>query len=353
MKKRILAIAVIIVLAVLAIVWKLSLDSKLAESLKAAPADPAVPVDVYILRDTTATFTVTTVGTLKANESVMLVSELSRRIESIEFRDGAAVGKGQLLVKLDDSDTKARLKKLETELALAETTAGREKTRFDGGAVSRQRLDEVNNTVDKLKADIGILEVELSKTQIRAPFAGRLGLRDLSVGAFVNPNTPLVSVQDLSTIKIDFSVPERYANDIKVGEEIEFTVDYLPGKQKAIVTAIEPDVDVKTRSCMIRAIARNSDLKLVPGTSAKIALAFTSEETTVFVPSEALLPSISGYQVYVCRSGKATLQKVKTGIRAESSVQILDGIAVGDTVIITNVLRLKPDSPVKITSYKQ
>jgi membrane fusion protein, multidrug efflux system len=313
MKKKIITIVVLLIIAALVVVLKLSLDSERADAMKAAPADPSVAVDVYVASDTTAGYSLTTVGTIKANESVTLVSELSRRITAIQFRDGAIVSKGQLLIKLDDSETKARLAKLETQLKLAETTAAREKSRFDKGAVSQQRLDEVTNSVETLKAEIAILNVELDKTEIRAPFAGRLGLRELSVGAFVSPNTSLVSIQDLSIVKIDFNIPERYANDIKVGDEVDFTVDNLPEKRTASVTAIEPEIDIKTRSCIIRSIAKNSDSKLVPGSSAKIKLEMSASANAVFVPTESLMPSISGYRVYLCRGGKATLQGVTIG----------------------------------------
>jgi membrane fusion protein (multidrug efflux system) len=191
----------------------------------------------------------------------------------------------------------------------------------------------------------------LSKTEIRAPFSGKIGLRNVSEGALVNPGLILARLQDISRIKVDFSVPERYANDLREGNSVSFLTDYSVKNYSAYIEAVEPNVENTTRTIAVRAVCRNTDGSLVPGTSVRVALNLQGLDKKLFIPTSALIPSVKGYNVFLMKSGKARLQPVKTGIRNRLSVEIVEGLSLKDTVVVTNLLRIKPDSPLSVVKF--
>jgi len=320
--------------------------SKKTES--AAALKPVIPVEVYIARDTSMIYQLSTIGSLKANESVAIVSEISKKVITVFLKEGSFVSKGQLLFKLDDAEIVARINKLNIEEKLAGTNESRQKAQLAKGGISQEQYDETLNHLNTIRAEIEILKVDLSKTEIRAPFAGKIGLRNVSEGALVNPNMILASLQDVSKIKIDFSIPERYAGDLRQGSDIAFSTDYSTKEYKAVIEAVEPDVEKKTRTISLRAICENRDGSLVPGASVRVELNLQALDKKLFIPTAALIPTIKGYDVYLMKSGKAVLQPVTTGIRNRLSVQVVEGLALNDTVVVTNLLRIKPDSPLKL-----
>jgi membrane fusion protein (multidrug efflux system) len=206
----------------------------------------------------------------------------------------------------------------------------------------------VSNNLNKLNAEIAVLEVDLGKTEIRAPFAGKIGLRNVSEGAMVNPEVVLAMLHDISQVKIDFAIPERYANDLRAGARVTFTTDYSTEIFNSVVEAVEPAVDFNTRTILLRSVADNRQGKLVAGSSVKVNLDIRAFDKSLFIPTSALIPSIKGYTVFLIKSGKAVSQVVKTGIRNKSSIQVLEGLALGDTLVTTNLLRVKKDVPLKI-----
>jgi len=317
----------------------------------AATLNPVVPVEVFIARDTSVIYEISTPGTLVANESVEIVSEISKKVSAVFLKEGEEVSKGTLLFKLDDADIQAIIGKLMIAEELAATNESRQKVQLDQGGISREQYDATLNHLLTIRAELAIQRVELAKTEIRAPFSGRIGLRFVSPGAYVTPGTVLASLQDVSRIKVDFSVSERYAGDVRQGGTITFTTDYLPEVYSATIAAIEPKVNEKTRTVSLRAVCPNEHRLLVPGTFAQVALDLKAFDKKLFVPSSALIPSVTGYKVYLVRSGKAKLQPVKTGIRNRSSVEITEGLDPGDTTVTTNLLRLKPDSPLRMVKY--
>ena len=312
------------------------------------PLKPVVPVEVYIARDTSTVYQLSTIGSLRANESVDIVSEISKKVVTVLLKEGSFVSKGQLLFKLDDADIVARINKLDIEEKLAELNESRQKAQLMKGGISQEQYDATLNHLNTVKAEIEILKVDLSKTEIVAPFAGKIGLRNVSEGTLVNPNMILASLQDVSKIKVDFSVPERYANDLRPGSEILFLTDYSTKEYKAIIEAVEPNVEKKTRTIYLRAICDNQDGSLVPGVSVRVELSLQALTKKLFIPTAALIPTIKGYDVYLMKSGKALLQQVKTGLRNRLSVQVVEGISLNDTVVVTNLLRIKPGSPLKM-----
>jgi len=314
----------------------------------AANLKPAIPVEVFIARDTSMIYQLSTIGSLRANESVAIVGEISKKIVAIYLKEGSFVSKGQLLFKLDDAEIVTRINKFSIEEKLAATNEAREKAQLSKGGISQEQYDATLNKLNLIRAEIEILKVDLSKTEIRAPFAGKIGLRDVSEGALVSPNMVLASLQDVSRIKIDLSLPERYANDIRPGSEISFSTDNSSKEYHAVIKAVEPDVEKKTRTISVRAECENKDCSLVPGTSAMVEINLRAMMKKLFIPSAALIPSVKGYDVFLMKSGKAMLQPVTTGIRNRLSVEITEGLSLADTVVVTNLLRIKPDSPLKL-----
>jgi len=318
------------------------------EQAAAPPANSAIPVECFIARDTLVQHQVETVGTLNAREQVNVVSEVARKVVDIQMKDGAMVRKDQLLFKLDDADITSRIKKLGIQARQAAANEAREKVLLANGGISQEKFDETSTLRQSLEAEIEVLKVDLAKTEIRAPFAGKIGLRNTSLGALVAPGHVLANLQDVSKINLDFSVPERYSRDLHPGAPVSFRTDYLPDELMATVEAVEPAVDQRTRTMLVRASLLNPDGRLVPGTSAKVNLTLAGTTMSLYVPTSTLMPSTLGYTVFRKKLGQAEPVQVRTGTRSREFIQILDGLNPGDTVVTTNLLRIKKGSPLTI-----
>ncbi|MCX6285328.1 MAG: efflux RND transporter periplasmic adaptor subunit [Bacteroidetes bacterium] len=347
MKRKLIFFTIVGIIIILLLIRIFSGTGK-KQSEAAAAVKPVVPVEVFIARDTSMVYQLSTIGSLRANESVEIVSEISKKIITVFLKEGSFVSQGQLLLKLDDAEIVARINKLTIEEKLASTNESRQKAQLAKGGISQEQYDETLNHLNMIRAEIEILKVDFSKTEIRAPFAGKIGVRNVSEGALVNPNMVLASLQDVSRIKIDFSIPERYAGDLHQGSGISFTTDYSTKVYKAVIEAVQPDVEKKTRTILLRALCENRDGSLVPGASVRVDLNLQALDKKLFIPTSALIPTVKGYDVYLMKSGKAVLQAVTTGIRNNLSVQIVNGLALNDTVVVTNLLRIKPESPLKL-----
>jgi membrane fusion protein (multidrug efflux system) len=284
---------------------------------------------------------ISTVGTLRANESVTLVSELSRRLVKIHFEEGSQITAGQLLFKLDDSDLVAELGEIETRLDLASINQKRAVDLLPRRAISQQEFDTSNAELEILKAQKSTQEVNISKTEIRAPFAGVVGVRQVSEGAFVSPASPLVSLQDVSRIKVDFPLPERYAQEVGRGQKFTFTVAGSDRNFEGEITVIEPAIDASSRSLLVRGLCTSPE-GLRPGGFAEVRLTLNELSSGFMVPSQAIVPSPRGQGVYQIVNGKAELKPVEVGLRTDDQVQILRGVKEGDLVATTNLLRIRP-----------
>jgi membrane fusion protein (multidrug efflux system) len=306
--------------------------------------------EVHIVKSVPFAQTLSTVGTLRANESVTLVSELSRRLVKIHVAEGSEVAAGDLLFKLDDSDLVAELGEIDARLKLAESVKQRVTNLLPRKAISRQEFDSSTAAFDILVAGRNIKAVEVSKTEIRAPFAGRVGVRQVSEGAFVTPTTPLITLQDVSRIKVDFPLPERYAGEVKSGQKFTFTVAGNGQIFEGMVTVLEPAIDAATRSLLVRGLC-SAPKGLLPGGFAEVTLTLDGVANGFLVPSQAIVPSAQGQGVYLMENGKAKLQPVEIGIRTADRVQILRGLKEGDVVATTNLLRIRPG--LGVTAGKQ
>jgi len=312
------------------------------------PNAPASLVSVYIVEPQPLDNNLFATGTLVANEAVDLKPEISGKVTGLFFREGEPVSKGKLLVKLNDADLQAQLQKINAEIKLSDEKLNRYKQLLSIQGVGREEYDVATNQLMALKADAEVLRVQISRTNITAPFHGVLGLRNISEGSYITPTQIVTTIQQLNPIKIDFSVPERYANLIKKGTSINFTIEGSRTSYQGTVFAFEPGIDVATRSLKIRATAVNSGNKLRPGAFAKIELVLDKNENAIMVPTQAIIPVLKGQQVYISKNGKAEAVPVETGLRNETMVEILSGLSKGDSVVTTGVMGLRPGVALKL-----
>ncbi|MCW1913522.1 efflux RND transporter periplasmic adaptor subunit [Luteolibacter sp. GHJ8] len=301
----------------------------------------AVAAETYAVKTTPMASTVTTVGTLRANESVDIVPELTKRLVKVEVQEGAQVSKDEVLFILDDADLTAEISEIDARLKLAEANETRTGSLLPERAISKQAYDLAKAELDIFKAQKVTREVELAKTRIRAPFAGKTGVRRVSEGALVTPTTVLMSLQDLSRIKVDFPLPERYAAEVKPGQKFSFTVAGNATRFEGKVQVIEPAVEAATRSLHVRGVCEQPK-GLLPGGFADVTLDLDTVENGFAIPSQAVVPSAKGQGVYVLKDGKAEFRDVEIGLRTAGQVQVLHGLAEGDQVLTTNLLRLRP-----------
>jgi len=308
------------------------------------PQDTALQAETYAVVATPIHDSVATVGTLAANEAISVVSELSRRLVSIAVAEGTDVEKGDLLFKLDDADLEAKLAELEVQRQLSARTEERQRSllAYDKKALSQQAYDQALAELHGLEAQMDSLRVTLAKTEIRAPFRARVGLRRVSEGAWITPDIVMTTLQDTSRIKVDFSIPERHAGAVAIGTRFTFRVASRGEDFEGRVIAIEPVIDAPTRSLTVRGLADNAKGALIPGAFASVTVPIERPLAGILVPAQAIVPSVAGYSVYALRDGRAALQEVETGLRTRDSVEIVRGLSVGDTVITSNLLRLRP-----------
>ena len=349
--RNISVILIVIVIGALLIVPKLLSEKNKTQTPTGQNTSlQEIPVDVFVIKQIDLENEVVTVGTIIANEEVDIKSELTRKITGIYFKEGTFVPNGKILFKLDDSDILARLRKLDLDEELNIKQQDREKQLLDKGLLTPDEYEVRETNIEKIRADIEVLEVELSKTEIRAPFSGIAGFRNVSIGSLVNNTNILTTIQDISKVKVDFSIPEKYIALFRPGQDITFRVDGYDEDFTGKVISYEPKLNENTRSIILRASANNKGSKLLPGSFVKVKLKLENINNAVMIPTESIVPKLKGQSVYVYQDGKAVSKDVEMGIRTEKEVQITSNLNIGDTVISTNILRLKPNSKVKLVN---
>lgn len=309
-----------------------------------APAGP-LKAELFEVKAVERERTVSAIGTLRANESVEIVSELAKRVVGIPVVEGAEVKAGDVLFLLDDADLKAALDETLARLDLAEMNAERAGQLLPQKAISQQEHDAAQSEVTVLKAQVAAQEVELEKTKIRAPFDGRIGVRRVSLGALVAPGAVLASLQDVSKIKVDFTLPERHAGEVKVGQRMRISAAGGAKEHEGKVTVVEPVLDAATRSLQVRGVVDGAE-GLFPGGFAEVELTLDGVTNGFPIPSEAIIPSARGQAVMVIEDGKARMQAVVVGDRTAAEVLVLKGLNEGDVVATSNLLRIRPGSEV-------
>ncbi|MCB0666091.1 MAG: efflux RND transporter periplasmic adaptor subunit [Saprospiraceae bacterium] len=313
----------------------------------AARSGGVLPVNIYIAEETVTDNTIYSSGTIVPNEEVELKAEVSGRLVDLHINEGSYVKKGQLIAKLNDQDLLAQLKKIDYEEELASQIEARQKKLLDIDAISKEEYDQAMNRVNTLGADKELLHVQLEKTEVRAPFSGYIGFKNISEGAYITPSVSIATLVQSNPVKIDFSIPEKYANDISVGQNVIFEVDGTDDKFSARVLAVDPKVDEDLRTLKIRALTDNGLGLLKPGMFVRVSVPLGSRES-IMIPTEAIVPVLKGKVVYLMRGGIAEEVGVKTGVRTDRSIQVLDGIGIGDSVIVSALMSMKPKLPVTV-----
>ncbi|MBP9511296.1 MAG: efflux RND transporter periplasmic adaptor subunit [Bacteroidales bacterium] len=287
-------------------------------------------------------------GTLLPDEEVELTFETQGKVVGIYFDEGRRVKKGELLAKLNDAPLQAQLLKLQAQHKLTEEKVFRQKQLLDRDAISRESYDQVATELQTIEADIKLLEARISETELRAPFDGIIGLRLISEGAYATTQTPLARLVKISPLKLEFSIPERYAGDVSPGFPVKFSIDGISKEFQADVYAIDPKIEINTRTIVVRAYYPNKNEELKPGRFTSVSLLLSQIDNAVAVPSEALIPEMNGVKVFVFRNGKAEQVRVTTGLRTESQIEIKSGLKFGDTLLTTAILQLRQGIPVKL-----
>ncbi len=291
-------------------------------------------------------------GSLVPDEEVNLSFETSGKITHIYFKEGAHVQAGQLLAKINDAPLQAELRKKEAQLKLMQDRLYRAKALLEREAVSQESFQEAEANLTALRADIDGVKAQLAQTELRAPFSGIVGLRQVSVGAFATTATTVATLTKRSPLKVEFSVPERYAGTLEDGMPLTFTVEGDLTPRSAKVYASDSRVDPDTRTYTVRALYANSDGKLVPGRYVSVELTTRQYDRTLAVPSQAIVSEMGVDKVFVCRSGVAEPVEITKGLRTDAEVQVLRGLAVGDTVITSGTMQLRKGQKVVVNLTK-
>jgi membrane fusion protein (multidrug efflux system) len=293
----------------------------------------------------------TAVGSLRSDETVILRPEIAGRVSEILFKEGERVAKGQVLVQLDDSVQKADLEKARANLVLSKSKFERAVDLRQKGFLSSQAADEAENNFKVSEADISLMEARVAKATIRAPFAGTIGLRQVSVGDYVKEGQDMVNLESLDPLKVDFRVPELALSQVKPAQTLQITLDALPDSAyDGRVYAINPLIDANGRSIVIRAQVPNRDGRLRPGMFARVRLFTSGERDTIVVPEESLFPLGDDKYVYKVVDGKATRQKVDIGQRREGRVEVMSGLTPQDVVVTAGVIKLREGAPVQLAN---
>lgn len=289
-------------------------------------------------------------GSLIPDEEVELAFETSGKVVGIYFSEGTRVKKGELLAKINDKPLQAQLLKLQAQLKLTREREFRQRQLLDRDAISQESYDQVVTERQSLEADIMLVEARISETELRAPFDGVVGLRMISEGAFATTQTRIVSLIKIQPLKVEFSVPERYAGEISPGFPISFVIDGIPKTFTASVYAVDPKVDMDTRTITVRALYPNHDQELKPGRFASVRARLSQIDNAIAIPTQAVIPEMDGEKVFIYENGRAKEVRITLGLRTESHVQVRTGLHFGDTVLTTAILQLRHGIPVQIDS---
>lgn len=305
-------------------------------------------VDGFVVEEHKLSENVEVPGSLLPAEETQIRAEVAGRVVQLNIPEGGIVKKGVVLVKLFDQDLQAQLKKLQVQLQIAEKTEERQKELLAINGISQQDYDLATLSVDNLKADIEAVRISISKTEIRAPYEGQVGLRNVSLGTYLGPTDIVTTLRDINQLKLEFFVPEKYAKTISKGYTVKFHVDGGRMDHVGTVLATEGNVNQTTRTLKIKALVKGNSPELVPGVFAKVNLQLGQTDEALMIPTQAVIPTARNKQVIVLRGDTTIFSIVETGIRDSAYVQINSGLKKGDTVITTGLMAIRPSVKVKI-----
>ena len=309
---------------------------------------PATPVTFHVVKGQDFSNTISLSGSIEANEQIEIRSEVSGIVENIAFTEGSSVSKGQVLFKVNDIELRAQLAQAKTKESLASENERRAKLLLQKEAISQEEYDIASADYRTAKAQTQLIQAQIGKTTVRAPFSGKIGLRSISPGTYVTPTTLIAKLVSTNPLKITFSIPEKYATEISKNNTITFTVPNVKETFTAKIYALEPAIEATTRTLQIRAFTDNSNGKLLPGTFANIELPLKNIKDAIIIPTEAIVPIQDGKKVFIANNGKAKEVKVETLTRTDKDVVITSGLKIGDTVLTSGVMSLKDEADIKI-----
>lgn len=308
-----------------------------------------VKVSVQVMQEESVSPQYQVSGTLMSNEQVELRAETQGLVTRIYFKEGTHVKKGELLLKINDADYQAQLKKALANKKLKEENARRNENLLKKEAISQSDYDLSLTELNSVDADIEFLKEQIRKTEIRAPFAGKLGLRNISEGAYITPTTSLTTLEDESKLKVEFSVPEKYAMRLKTGDKISFKVSGSDLVYKASIYASDASISEETRTIKMKALLDNSNTHLMPGLFASITLNLGTDRKSFMIPTQSLVPVLKGQKVFLVRADTAYEQMVKTGFRTENKIEITEGLSNGDSLVVDGIMYMKSGVKVKVS----
>lgn len=341
-------VAFVIILGVL--IWTVSQNSPGPVAQQSGTGGPpTILVEAVPVRLGTVTEEVSAVGTLQANESVVIRSELAGRIINIHFLEGQSVGKDAVLVSLDPAEYQAQVEQIRATEELNRMNFERAKQLYQEKLISQQAYDEIETRLKESRAALLLAQTRLEKTTIRAPFSGRLGLRQVSPGDYIQPGQAIVNLEDLSSLKVDFRIPEIYLSQLKVNQRVDVQVDVFPDRVfSGKIYAIDPRIEETTRTILIRARVPNFGNLLRPGIFARVNVILGERTNAILVPEQALVPMGQDKFVFRVVDGKAILTRVKVGLRRVGEVEIVEGLRPDDTVVISGQMKLRDGAQVTI-----
>ena len=328
--------------------WYRHGDGTATETGSAAPMDFAMPVEAATARQQALVRSIVAVGSLLANEEVILRPEFEGKIVRIHFNEGQKVNKGDLLVSLDDSIYRAELKQAEARLRLSEANTRRINALRKKGLSNEQEEDQAVSELGVNKASSVLARTRLQKMAIHAPFDGTIGLRHTSEGDYLPRGQDIVTLINSNPIKLEFRIPEIYLSEVAVGQTVEVRVDAFRGETfNGEVYAIAPEVDVGGRSFMVRARISNDDNRLVPGLFAQVVLELERKANALLIPEAALMPAGDKQYVYRIDDGKAVRAEVSLGLRQGDQVEVVSGLQPGARVITAGQMKIMDGSKVQ------
>jgi membrane fusion protein, multidrug efflux system len=306
-------------------------------------------VEGFVVKTSVIDQTIAISGTLKPLEETILMPEVPGRVVMINLQEGKFVKQGTLIVKLFDDDLQAQLHKAQSQLEIAEQTQKRQSELMKVNGISQSDYDQSVLQVHSIKADIEVLKVQIRKTEVYAPYDGVIGLRNISLGAEVTPSTSLATIRAVKQLKLDFSVPEKYGNQVMTGTKVTFTLQGDDQKYDATVFATEQGIDPSTRNLKVRALVTINTASIIPGAFANVELRLNENNEALMVPTQAIIPRERDKQLILSKSGKAKFVTVKTLVRQAAMIQVTEGIEAGDTVVTTGILFIKPGAVLKFS----
>ncbi|MEO6134701.1 MAG: efflux RND transporter periplasmic adaptor subunit [Ginsengibacter sp.] len=328
-----------------------SKESKMPESRPRANA--AISAEAYIVKPIVLNADITVAGNLLPYEETEIHPEVSGKVVRVSIVEGAFVRRGTLLVKLFDGDLQAQLNKLQIQLKIAQKTQERQEELLKIGGISQQDYDLSLLNVSTINADIQILRASINKTEIRAPFDGKIGFKNISNGAYITPTTIITTIRQVNRLKLEFSVPEKYSNLVREGSTINFTTATSAKSYAARIIATESGITQESRSLKILAVVKHLDKDITAGGFANVQFNLGENASAVMIPTQCIIPEARDKKVIVYKNGMADFLIVETGIRDSAKVEIVSGLSIGDTIITTGLLSIKPGSSIQISSYKK